>query len=162
MALAGEYALTPRRAQVGVERLDLAIEPVHVAVPASHPLAGGHSVHLSDLRTEQWIAPATGSSCALLLERSCANAGYEPHVVARCADFAMAIALVDAGHGVALLPACAATDPPALVRLLQAVDPPIHRTLYAATRPGTRRQALVACLLDALTAQAQRLPLLVS
>lgn len=162
LTLAGEYALTPRRPQVEVERLDLAIEPVHVAVPAHHPLAGGHDVHLSDLRTERWIAPATGSSCALLLERSCANAGYEPHVVARCADFAMAAALVGAGHGIALLPACAAIVRPGPVRLLHPVDPPIHRTLYAATRPGTRRQPLVACLLDALAAQAQHLPELVS
>lgn len=157
LALAGEYALTPRRAQVGVERLDLVTEPVHVAVHAGHPLADGHDVHLSDLRTERWIAPATGSSCALLLERSCAIAGYEPHVVARCADFAMATALVAAGHGVTLLPACAATDPPPKVRLLHALDPPIRRTLYAATRPGTRRQPILACLLDTLAAQAQHL-----
>jgi len=135
---------------------------VHVAVHAGHPLADGHEVHLSDLRTERWIAPATGSSCAPLLERSCTIAGYEPHVVARCADFAMAAALVAAGHGVTLLPACAATDPPPQLRLLQALDPPIHRTLYAAIRPGTRRQPLLTCLLDALAAQALHLPVVVT
>jgi len=158
LALAGEYALTPRRQQVAVDRLDLAAEPVHVAVPASHTLADSPEVHLSDLRSERWIAPAAGSSCALLLERSCALAGYEPHVVARCADFAMAAALVSAGHGVTLLPACAAADRPPHVRLLHALDPPIHRTIYAATRLGTRRHPLLACLLDTLTAQAQHLP----
>jgi len=158
LALAGEYALTPRRQQAAVDRLDLVTEPVYIAVAANHPLADSHQVYLSDLRTERWIAPAAGSSCALLLERSGALAGYEPHVVARCADFAMAAALVAAGHGVTLLPACAAMDQHPQVRLLQALDPPIHRTIYAATRPGTGRHPLLACLLATLTAQAQHLP----
>jgi len=161
LALAGEYALTPRRLPTTVERVDLATEPVHVAVPADHPLAGGRRMHLSELRDARWIAPAAGSSCAVLLERSCAIAGYEPHIVARCADFAMATALVAAGHGVTLLPACADLDRPAQVRLLTCVDPPIHRMLYAATRPGASRHPLLACLIEALTAEARHLPTLV-
>lgn len=158
LILAGEYALTPRRAQVGVERLDLVIEPVYIAVLSDHPAAGGNQVRLGDLRDARWIAPAAGSSCAQLLDRSCAIAGYEPHVVARCADFPMAAALVAAGHGVTLLPACAATDLPAQVVLLQPLDPPIQRTLYAGIRPSTRRQPRLSCLLDIVAEEASHLP----
>ena len=89
----------------------------------------------------------------MLLERSCAIAGYEPQVVGHVADFEMAAALVGAGHGIALIPAVAAPRTPAAqgIRLLKATDPEIHRTLYAAVRAGTRHDAAIACLLEALS-----------
>ena len=137
LAVAGEYGLAPRRLDASIERVDLLAEPVLVAVPVDHP-AAGPTVRLVDLRDDRWIAPAPGSSCAVLLERSCAIAGYEPHVVGHVADFEMAAALVGAGHGVALIPAVAAPRVPAAqgIRLLTATDPEIHRTLYAAVAPA--------------------------
>lgn len=154
VALAGEYAMTPRRPDAQVERVDLFTEPVLVAVPRDHPVTGT-AVRLADLRDERFIAPAAGSACAVLLERSCALAGYEPHVVARCADFAVALALAAAGLGVALVPRIASgPDADLPVRLLTASDPPISRTLYAAVRPGAVGHPSIACLLEALTTAA--------
>ncbi len=151
VALAGEYGLAPRRLDASVERVDLFAEPVFVAVPDGHRLPGT-TVRLADLRDDPWISPLLGSSCAVLLERSCALAGYEPRVVGQVGDFAMAAALVGAGHGVALIPAVAAPAFPAAqgVRLLTAVDPTIHRTVYAAVRAGTRDDPAIRCLLTAL------------
>jgi DNA-binding transcriptional LysR family regulator len=154
VAMAGEYDLTPGRLHTSAERLNLFTEPVLVAVPAKHPLPGPH-VRLSDLRDARWIATVPGSSCAVLLERSRAIAGYEPAAVGHCADFALAAALVAAGHGIALVPSMAAptADGPA-VRLLTVEDVPIHRTLYAAIRFGTRRHPATACLIEVLTVAA--------
>ncbi len=153
LALAGEYALTPRAALSQLERVDLFTEPVYIVVPADHPAAGPR-VHLTELSGARWIAPAPGSSCAVLLERSCALAGYEPHVVARCADFAVTAALVGAGHGVALLPSIAAPPSPdrggPAVRLLEVTNPQIHRTLYAAVRRGSQHHPALTCLLRLL------------
>lgn len=161
IALAGEYGLAPRRPPAHIQRIDLFTEPVLIAVAHDHHLAGP-DIALTELRDERWIAPATDSSCNVLLQRSCALAGYEPHVVARCADFDMAIALVSAGHGVALVPRVAAAAVNARhdgmsVRLLHAQQPQIHRTLYAAVRQGTHQHQLLNCLLDALTTSAHRL-----
>lgn len=154
VALAGEYGLAPRRLDVSIDRVDLFTEPVFIAVPADHRLTGSR-VALEELRDDRWIAPAAGSSCAVLLERSCALAGYEPHVVAHCADFDMATALVGAGYGVAILPRIAVRQAsPVAVRLLVPVDPQIHRTLFAAVRRGAREHPAISCLLDALRAAA--------
>lgn len=153
VAIAGEYGLAPRRLDASIERVDLFAEQVLVAVPAGHRVTGD-TVRLSDLRDDPWISPWVGSSCAVLLERSCAIAGYEPRVVGHVGDFSMAAALVGARHGVALIPAIAAPTSPAAqgIRLLTSTDPGIHRTVYAAVRAGTRQDPATAALLDALAA----------
>ncbi|WP_336207056.1 LysR family transcriptional regulator [Nonomuraea sp. LPB2021202275-12-8] len=160
VVLAGEYGLTPQRPQAHIDRIDLFAEPLMIAVARDHPLQGPE-VELAHLRDERWIAPAAGSSCETMLRRSCALAGFEPHVVAHSGDFAVAAALAGAGHGITLLPAIA-TSPrlgdAAGVRLLGVHQPGMHRTLYAAIRQGARRHPLVGCVLDALTTSADTLP----
>ena len=152
VAVAGEYGLAPRRLDASIERIDLFAEQVLIAVPADHRVTGD-TVQLSDLRDDRWISPLAGSSCAVLLERSCAIAGYEPRVVGHVGDFAMAVALVGAGQGVALVPRLAAPTVPAAqgIRLLTSTDPGIYRTVYAAVRAGTRHDPAIAALVDALS-----------
>lgn len=159
LVLAGEYGLAPHRRPVHQDRIDLFTEPLLVAVAADHHLTGP-DVDLADLRDERWIAPAAGSSCEAILQRSCALAGYEPHVVAHCGDFAVAAALAAAGHGVTLLPSIATpttTGHHSPIRLLRVRQPQIHRTLYAAIRHGTRQHPLISCLLDTLTSNTRQL-----
>ncbi|MGV9386891.1 BTAD domain-containing putative transcriptional regulator [Nonomuraea sp. NPDC003707] len=160
VALGGEYSLAPRRGDTNLDRIDLYVEPMFVAVPANHRLRGPH-VALADLRDDRWIAPASGTACALVLERACALVGYEPHVIGVCADFTMAAALVGAGNGIALLPAIIAPligrfgDTPN-ARLLTVSSPGIDRTLFAAVRQGTRTHPAIACFLEALRKQLSR------
>lgn len=152
VAIGGEYGLAPRRLDASVERIDLFAEPVLIAVPEQHR-AAGPTVRLGELRDDLWIAPLPGSSCAVLLERSCAIAGYQPLTSGRVADFDMAAALVAVGHGVALIPASACYDQRG-VRLLTSTEPEIHRTLYAAVRAGTAEHPAIACLLEVLRQSA--------
>src|SRR5205823_4477410 len=149
VVIAGEYGLAPRRLDATIERVDLFAEQVLIAVPADHRVSAD-TVQLSDLRDDPWISPWVGSSCAVLLERSCALAGYEPRVVGHVGDFTMAAALVGAGQGIALIPAIAAPRSPAAqgIRLLTATDPAIHRTVYAAVRAGTRQDPAKAALVE--------------
>ncbi|SCG39877.1 LysR family transcriptional regulator [Micromonospora inositola] len=159
LVLAGEYGLAPHRRPAHQDRIDLFTEPLLVAVAADHRLTGP-DVDLAELRDERWIAPAAGSSCEAILQRSCALAGYEPHVVAHCGDFAVAVALAAAGHGVTLLPSIATpttTGHHGPIRLLPVRQPHIHRTLYAAIRHGTRQHPLISCLLDTLISNARQL-----
>src|SRR5882757_149660 len=150
VVLAGEYGLAPRRLDTSIERIELFTEPVFVAVRDDVALAGSE-VCLADLSEARWIAPAPGTSCAVLLERSCALAGFEPMVVGRCADFDLAAALVRAGHGITLIPRIAATPAAtAGLRLLTATDPPIHRSIFAAVRHGAREHPAISCFLDAV------------
>lgn len=162
LALAGEYSLVPRRDNTNLERINLHAEPMFIAVPARHRLHGPH-VDLADLRDDRWIAPASGTSCAIVLERACALAGYEPHIVGLCADFAMAAALVRAGNGIALIPGIATSmidrfSGAPKARLLTTSTPGIDRTLFAAIRRGTRNHPAISRLLEALAKAAQQLP----
>jgi DNA-binding transcriptional LysR family regulator len=156
--LAAEYGLTPRRLASSIERVDLFDEQMYVAIPASSAILGP-DVELAEFRDARWIAPAERSACALALERSCALAGYEPHVVSRTADFAVAASFVAAGYGMTLLPAMVADDlrleaDRRHIRLLTSIDPPISRTVYLALRHGSRARPAIAALLDCANAEA--------
>src|SRR3954471_13173149 len=78
-------------------------EPLAVAAPADHPLAG-HAIQMEVLVDARWIdAPGI---CAPLSElASLARAeGFRPALTYEGSDVAGLLALVGAGHGLALLP----------------------------------------------------------
>ncbi len=160
VVLAGEYGLTPRRFASSIERVGLFDENMYLAVPASSAIRGPN-VELAEFRDARWIAPAERSACALALERSCALAGYEPHVVSRTGDFAVAAGFVAAGYGMTLLPAMVADDlrlkaDRRHIRLLESIDPPISRTIYLALRQGSRALPAIVALLDCTNAEARK------
>jgi DNA-binding transcriptional LysR family regulator len=158
LAVASEYTMTPRRSDPRLDRTDLGVEPVYVAVPQDHPLRDG--ARLGELADQRWIAPAEPSSCFTMLQRACAQAGFEPLVHGHCADFGMALALVAASQGTAIVPAIAAgppyLPPVAGVRLIRTRDPEISRTRYAVTRRGAGAHPGIGHLLAALDAAEPR------
>ena len=77
-----------------------------MAVPEDYPLDG--PVPLSSLAGQPFLAPREATSCAEMIQRACARAGFVPRVVARATDFAVLLSLVAAGAGVTLVPALAA------------------------------------------------------
>jgi DNA-binding transcriptional LysR family regulator len=162
VAMVGEYGLLPRRPEPTLERRELAVEPVLIAVPAVHP-APGPTVRLADLAGERWIAGQFGTPAHELLRRAAAIAGFEPTVSGYCED-RMALGLVAAGHGVALVaasslslvPRAGAGVAPPGVRLLTPVDPTLRRTLTALVRVSRAGDPAVIRLLDALAAAGRR------
>ncbi len=168
VAVVGEYGLLPRRPEPALDRRELAVEPVLVAVPGAHPVPGP-TVRLAELAGERWIAGQAGGAAHEMLRRAAGIAGFEPIVVGHCDD-RTALALVAAGHGVALVPATAtlpATARPgtlrpgaeaglAGVRLLTPVDPSLRHTLTAVARRSRAVDPAVLRLLDALAAAGRR------
>lgn len=158
VAIAGEYDSVPQRLDPTIERVDFLTEPVFVAVPVDHRL-DGPAARLSDLRADPWVAAAPGSACLTLLERACGLVGFTPDVVAHCGDFAMALEMVRARVGVALVPAIAtqpAGRPPPGVRYLTPREPTVGRTLFLAVRRGGAGRPAVQRLRDALVEAAAR------
>jgi DNA-binding transcriptional LysR family regulator len=152
LAVGSEYAMTPHRRDQRLERHDLAVEPLLVAVPSGHREAGD-SVALGRLRDETWLAAMPGSSCLTMLRRAGAASGFEPVEGGHCAEFAMALALVAAGAGIALVPAIAVPSPPPDgVRILAVQGGRVERTLYAVLRRGTAGHPALAATLAALSA----------
>jgi DNA-binding transcriptional LysR family regulator len=155
VAVAHEYDLLPRPLDPLFERRELARDPVLLAVPASAPLAV--PVDLNKLAGQPFLAPRSNTSCAEMIQRACARAGFVPRVVAHASDFAVLLSLVAAGAGLTLVPELAAQNLPEGVRLLPPADP-VTRQIFTVSRRGGDRKPAVRVVLDALTEAAQDLP----
>jgi DNA-binding transcriptional LysR family regulator len=161
VAVVGEYGLVPRQLDPSLERRDLLVEPVLVAVPARHP-ATGPTVRLAELGRDRWIGAAVDSPGLELLHRGCGVVGIEPTVIAHCADESLALTLVAAGMGLALVPASAADQHGGPdrrlegVRLLTPVDPSLRRTVTAVARRSGVNDPAIGRLLDSLSTAGRR------
>jgi len=156
VAVAHEYDLMPRPLDPLFERRDLCADPVLLAVPADFPLDG--PIPLSSLAGQPFLAPRAATSCAEMIQRACARAGFVPRVVARATDFAVLLSLVAAGAGVTLVPALAAQSASAgplapHVRLMPPADP-VTRQIFTVSRRAADRKPAVRVVLDALAAAA--------
>lgn len=76
VAVGHEYDLLPRPLDPLFERRELLSDPVYLAVRADHPLAAGATVQLSDLAGLPFLAPRSSTSCAEMIQRACARAGF--------------------------------------------------------------------------------------
>ena len=85
----------------------IAREPLGVALPVDHPLAGAEALDLADLADDGFVAlPAeAGSGLQETALRACVDAGFRPRVVQEITDPFMILTLVAAGVGVALVSA---------------------------------------------------------
>ena len=120
-------------------------DPMHVALPAEHPLAGKPALTLTDLRDQDWVQTSATSPCARHVVRSCLAAGFEPKVTFESDDYETVQGLVAAGVGVALIPRLALTHvhPGIVVRALAPRSPgaaswPRPRSAAADVAPAAR------------------------
>ena len=151
VAVAHEYDLLPRPLDPLLERRELLSDPVLLAVRDDAPLActPDRPVPLGTLSGQPFLAPREHTSCAEMIQRACARAGFVPRVVARATDFAVLLSLVAAGAGVTLVPELAARRLPPGVRLLRPAEP-VTRQVFTVSRRGGDRKPAVRVVLDAL------------
>jgi len=83
----------------------LAQEPLELAVPPDHRLAGRKRVHLSEVAHEPFVVLGAGSGLRQISDQLCLEAGFRPVVAFESDELATVRALVMAGLGVAILPA---------------------------------------------------------
>lgn len=86
--------------------VELAEDPMLVALPLDHPLARKPRLRLRDLRDEPWIEGGP-AGCRRPLFRACAIAGFEPHIRFGSEQWLGKQGLVAAGVGVTLIPGLA-------------------------------------------------------
>ena len=137
------------------EVVPLLREPLDVALPPGHRLAGRSTVGLDELAGESWISVAQGWPVDDVLRWVAVRTGATPRVVQRINDFSVTEELVAAGRGIALLPRFSTDDrggrrlvcrPVAGVRAARLVE--------AVLRPSARERPAVRTVLDALVAEA--------
>jgi DNA-binding transcriptional LysR family regulator len=154
LALVYEFSRTSEK--LGVRRVDLLSDPMHVALPAGHRLSTKPKLRLADLRNESWIQTSASTPCARHVVRACHEAGFEPSVSFESDDYQTVQGLVAAGVGVALIPALALSSvrEDIHIRALQPRAP--VRTVLAATPRTEAVTPAVATLLDILRTTAAR------
>jgi DNA-binding transcriptional LysR family regulator len=156
LALLFEFEGVGEHLTTGLRRFELFEDPLHLALPADHPLAGREKApRLEDLRVESWIQTSAASPCARHVVRSCIAAGFEPRVSFESDDYLTVQGLVAAGVGVALIPqtALSTVRDDIVVRPL-APQSPVRR-VFAATPRAAAATAAVATMLDVLRREAR-------
>ncbi len=129
----------------------VATEPLDVALPRSHRLAGRERLRAADLASERWIGVPLGypfDTVRIAIEN---EAGQPLEVVQRIRDNRLVEALVVAGQGCALLPRFTTRPRPELALVPLAGVRSVRR-IIALGRPDRLERAAVRAVLDALTA----------
>lgn len=132
-------------------------EPLLVAVPAGHRLAGREGVRLDELAEEPWIVGRERLADTLL--GPAADRGFRPRVAYLVREWAAKQGFVAAGLGVTLLPALAAASlrpDLALVALAPGELPP--RPVYVALARGRDRAPAVEAFRERLERAAALIP----
>jgi DNA-binding transcriptional LysR family regulator len=131
-------------------------DPMLVALPAEHALAGKRALSLADLREEDWVQTSATSPCARFVVRACLAAGFEPRVTFESDDYETVQGLVAAGVGVALIPHLALTHvhPGIVVRALSPRSP--ARRVVAATLVAAGVSPAAGTMIEILAEVAKR------
>jgi DNA-binding transcriptional LysR family regulator len=141
-------------------RSPLLDDPMYLALPREHRLAGRRRLRLADLQGEAWVQTSSASACARHVVRCSHAAGFEPTVSFESDDYQTVQGLVAAGVGVALIPelALSVLREDVAIRALSPA-PPVRRVI-AATHEGARLVPAAPAMLgmlgeaaDALAAQ---------
>ena len=146
----------PLRGDARYGRLELLDDPLLVALPEDHPLAGQAAVALAGLAGAAWIAGAARGPCREVARAACTGAGFNPDVRHFVDSWEAVLALVAAGCGVALVPRLALPAGGfrgvALRPVLGPQAPSRH--LYAAVRAGSELSPSLVPVLVALAEAA--------
>ena len=178
LVLADEWGPQPRSLPDGVVRHTLPGDPVRVVLPAAHPLAArfAEAVPLAELAGEPWATGDPGMGWEEMTRRTCrALGGFDPDVRHRCAGATVALALVERGLAVTLLPEMplagrgaalpgrgapsalgpAAPGAPRVPFAVRAIaEGSVDRSIFAATRAVDAERPSTRALLAAVQAAA--------
>lgn len=133
----------------GLFTMVVAHEPIDVAVPSGHPLAGRGSLRPVDVAGFPWIAVPRGYPFATILERIETSTGETLERVLELRDNRLVETLVGQAMGLALLPRFS-TPTSADYSLIPLVDVHAVRSIVAISRPDRAKRLVVRTVLDAL------------
>ncbi|MFI8104373.1 LysR family transcriptional regulator [Streptomyces sp. NPDC086023] len=143
-------AHAPTAADPRFTRVPLLADPLDVALPPDHPLAGAAAgeLRLADLAGYPWIFGGSGP-WSEITRAACEAAGFVPEQAHSAAGWTAILAMVEAGMGVALIPRMAAARAAAVAVRPLPHDRP-RRHVIAATRRGADSAPALSRVLTAL------------
>jgi DNA-binding transcriptional LysR family regulator len=131
------FLALPERRPAGLSLTPLAREPIMLACPPGHRLAGRDDVELSMLAEEAFAESPPGWGTRLAVDRAFAAAGVRRSVTYEVNDAASLIEFVRHGLAVAMIPPSFAADVPAISFVAIRHHAPVFETSIAspANRP---------------------------
>ena len=153
LVLAHRMDHSPRWPGERVAVIPLAHEPLDVALPAGHRLAGQRAVTADDVVGEPWVTSRAGYSPADVLSAVAAVSSRELNIVHRINDYSTVAALVAAGGVIGLLPRYTARpvlNPDIVLRPLEGIS--TRRRIDVLARPENLKRTSVMMVCEALQA----------
>jgi LysR family transcriptional activator of glutamate synthase operon len=117
-------------------------QPLAISVPPSHRFAGRRRVALADFADEDFVMLHPSWALRTLTDELCREAGFTPRVAFECDELSVARGFVNAGLGVAVIPA---NEPGRRTRSrpsapwIRLTDPGAHREVGLAWSTSRRR-----------------------
>lgn len=146
LAVTFDYDRAPQPEPPGILRRLAREDPVLVALPASHPLAGHEAVDPAQLAPHAWIATPVTAPRLNLLEEVAPGVDPHPALEFQGDDFRTVLRLVAEGLGAALLPELALAEAPPGVVGRPLVANPITRYVYLCRIASSRTSRPIARL----------------
>jgi DNA-binding transcriptional LysR family regulator len=130
-----------------VEGVLLFEEPVRIALPRQHRLAGRSRVRLGELAEERWML-GTHDACpdAARFIRACHAEGFDPRIAFHNDDYSALLGFVAAGVGVAPVPDMVARNAPPEVRICTVRGAELTRPIVAVMPAGYQSRPARAML----------------
>jgi DNA-binding transcriptional LysR family regulator len=126
-------------------------DPYVAVMSRAHPLAGAAEIELAQLAADRWVDNDIARGwCRRNLLQACQAAGFSPPFQVEAHDYPTAIAFVDAGIGLTVLPRLAARHLPAGVVAVPVTAPTPQRSIYALVRTSVEATAPVRTALAVL------------
>lgn len=133
-----------------LEREPILTEPMLLALPAEHPLAGREAVDLREMNGETWLTGSGGGPCQAIALHACRAAGFQPEVSFESDDDAILLGLIASGVGVSLMPRLCTLSPPPGVAIRPLSDPVPPRRIWATTLARPYRPLAAAAMTEVL------------
>ncbi|MFJ6139027.1 LysR family transcriptional regulator [Kitasatospora sp. NPDC092286] len=126
----------------------VAEQPLAVALPTGHPLAGRPGLALADLSSARWLDAPDLAPAAARLRAATGIDGFRPATRYQGTDLRGLLTLVAAGHGLAVLPVSALDAAPGITAVPVRSPRLVHRTELVHGSLPEGPAALLARLLD--------------
>jgi DNA-binding transcriptional LysR family regulator len=164
LVLGDEWQHQPRHLPMSLQRHELLQDPVHLVLPARHPVARRHRevVPLVELAGEAWATGHVAMGWEGMTQGTCRElGGFDPDIRYRANDATISLALVGRGLAVTLLPDLVVPGRHPGVVLRAIAEAPVSRAIFAATRAADAARPSIRALLAAVrdAAAATRAPL---
>lgn len=127
-------------------------DPYVAVVPRHHPVAEADAVELARLAAYPWVDNDLAKGwCRRNLIEACEAAGFSPRFRVEAPDYPTALAFVDAGIGLTVLPRLGARNLPAGVVAVPVTCPTPQRSIYALVQTSIENTPPARAVLATLT-----------